>query len=216
MASYVKRGQLWYYRFVDADGKQRMRKGSPDRRVTEDMAKRDEIRASEVRKGLIDPKAEYRRRQGMRPLSDLLSEFAQHLVDKGNTAKHIELYVGRARRVAALVRGAVLAEIDPPKTTSFAKRDEAEAILSEFLEASRLSDLTPESVQSALSTLRTAGRSLATCNHHRAAIRGFSQWLWKSGRIGRLLDEPDSFRSRPCQDVAKGRPLMTDGPRRRR
>lgn len=187
MASYVKRGQLWYYRFVDADGTQRMRKGSPDRRVTEDMAKRDEIRAAEVRKGLIDPKAEYRRRQGMRPLSHLLNEFAQHLVDKGNTEKHIDLYIGRARRVAGLVTGAVLTEIDPPKTTTFARRKEAEATLNEVLEAGRLSDLTPESVQSALSALRAAGRSLATCNHHRAAIRGFSQWLWKSGRIGEHL-----------------------------
>jgi site-specific recombinase XerD len=40
----------------------------------------------------------------------------------------------------------------------------------------RLSDLTAERVQAALATLKMEGRALATCNHHRAAIKAFSKW----------------------------------------
>ena len=31
MASFRKRGNVWYYRYVDADGAMRERKGCPDR-----------------------------------------------------------------------------------------------------------------------------------------------------------------------------------------
>jgi integrase len=47
----------------------------------------------------------------------------------------------------------------------------------------RLSELAASRVQEALAVLRSEGKSLATCNHHRAAIRGFSRWLWKEGRL---------------------------------
>jgi integrase len=30
--------------------------------------------------------------------------------------------------------------------------------------------------------LKAGGKSLATCNHHRAAVRAFSRWAWRSGR----------------------------------
>ena len=57
MASFRKRGRVWYYRYVDADGVQHERKGCPDRRETEAMAAAAEAEASKVRAGLIDPKA---------------------------------------------------------------------------------------------------------------------------------------------------------------
>jgi len=38
-----------------------------------------------------------------------------------------------------------------------------------------------------LATLKVGGRALATCNHHRAAIRAFSRWAKEDGR---LRDDP--------------------------
>src|SRR5437763_1070416 len=54
---------------------------------------------------------------------------------------------------------------------------------SSFAKLERLSDLTAGRVQEALATLRARGKSLATCNHHRNAICGFSRWVWKEGRL---------------------------------
>ena len=52
MASLRKHGKVWYYRFTDADGIKRERKGCPDRRVTEDLARAAE---SGVMKVLLRP-----------------------------------------------------------------------------------------------------------------------------------------------------------------
>ena len=57
MASFRKIGRNWFYRYVDANGKQTERKGCPDRRETESMAATVEGDVAKVRAGLIDPKA---------------------------------------------------------------------------------------------------------------------------------------------------------------
>jgi integrase len=146
------------------------------------MAARAEAEAARVRAGLSDPKAEARRRHASRPLSEHLADWLAHPTDKGNTAKHAALFVDRARRVAALVKGGALAEIDPPKTATKAERDRVTRTTDGLLGSARLADLTPDAVQRALAVLKAGGRSLATCNHHRAAIRGFSRWAWRDGR----------------------------------
>jgi integrase len=53
--------------------------------------------------------------------------------------------------------------------------------------SARLADLSAESAQKALASLKAAGRSLATCNHHRAAIKVFSKWCDDTHR---LRDDP--------------------------
>ena len=184
MASFRKRGKVWYFKFVDGNGSPSERKGCPDRRVTEEMARAEESEAAKVRAGLVDPGLRKRLEAGRRPVNEHLDEFHAHLVAKGNTAKHADLFVGRARRVAAVIAGGGLDEIDPPrKSVSQAERRRAVKQLNRLLAGSRLADLTPTAVQAALSILKAGGRSLATCNHHRAAVRGFNRWLWKDGRI---------------------------------
>jgi integrase len=92
------------------------------------------------------------------------------------------LFVERARRVVALVKGGKLAEISPPKTAKEADRERAARVVDQLLSAARLNNLTADAVQRALAALKAGGRSLATCNHHRAAIRAFSRWAWRDGR----------------------------------
>jgi integrase len=47
----------------------------------------------------------------------------------------------------------------------------------------RANDPKMKDVQRALAALRAGRKSLATCNHHRAAIRGFARWAWRDGRM---------------------------------
>src|SRR4051812_2683427 len=56
MASYRKIGRNWFYRYVDANGKQRERKGCSDRRVTEGLAASAEAEVAKIRAGYIDPR----------------------------------------------------------------------------------------------------------------------------------------------------------------
>jgi len=178
----IKRGSTWYFRFTDADGVRHMRKGCTDRRATEQMAATATIEADRIRGGLADPKEIAYRDHECSPLSDHLDAWTGSLEAKGDSPKHSELFSSRARRVVVLLMGAKLAEIEAPRNAKRADVANAESSLTKRLESSRLSDLSAERVQKALATLKLEGRSLATCNHHRAAVKAFSKWCFDSHR----------------------------------
>jgi integrase len=187
VASLRKRGRVWYFRFTDSDGVKRERKGCTDKRATEELARAAESEAAKVRAGLIDPRDRATLAQQARPLAVHLADFESDMLAKGDTPKHAKLYADRARRVAGLVMGGRLADIDPGRRAPRAAREHAAAVMAGLLGAGRLGDLTAYRVQEALATLRKAGRSLLTLNHHRASIRGFVLWARKDGR---LRDDP--------------------------
>ena len=185
MASLRKRGRSWYYRFVDADGVMRSRKGCPDKRETESLAAAAELEVSKVRSGMIDPRDLAYRSHEARPLADHLEDWHRDMTARGKTPDHAKLFRDRSAKLIALVRGAKLADIDPSRKPEAVAR--AERILADLLKIARLSDLTSERIQSALAKLRDAGKALQTVNHYRAALRAFSLW---AGDTGRLRDNP--------------------------
>lgn len=183
MASIFKpAGKSKYVIFYhDEDGKRHKKTGATDKQVTERIARDIENRMALLREGIIDPKAEAYRDHAARPLADHLAAWIESLQAKGTTAKHSKLFSDRARRVVALVMGATLAEIEPGKPTK-ANIERAETALTKWVKAARLNHLAADRVQSALAALRAEGRSLATCNHHRAAIRALAKWLHETHR----------------------------------
>jgi integrase len=152
MASLRKRGRLWYFRFVDADGVKRERKGCTDKRATEELARAAESEAAKVRAGVIDPKAIAYGVQESRPLSDHLADFRKALEDKGGTPKHAMVTSHRAERILTLAK------------------------------ARRISDLSLSKALDALATLREEGLGAETINHHVRAVKAFARWLWRDGR----------------------------------
>ena len=99
MADYRKRGRNWYYRFIDATGRRVMRKGCPDRRATEELARAAESEAAKVRAGLIDPKALALIGHAARPLAEHLDVWQADMEAKGDTLNHARLFADRARRL---------------------------------------------------------------------------------------------------------------------
>jgi integrase len=184
MASFRKRGANWFFTFTDAAGARIERKGCSDRRVTEDLARKAESEVVRIKAGLVDARELARRDHQARPLSEHFAAYAEHLTSKGATPKHVELSTGRARRVVAIIRGARLADIEPPHNVRRSRCADFEAALARCVEPARLSDLTAEWVQKALATLRAEGRSLQTCNHYRVAIKSFSKWCHDTHRTG--------------------------------
>jgi integrase len=166
MASLRKRSRNWFYRFTDADGVKVEKKGCPDRRATEEMAREAATQAARTRAGLIDP----------------LADWHAHLIAAGHTTKHSGLNLDRVRRVAALIVDTPLADAAPPRRTGRVERERIVQRLADRLGSARLADLTRDRAQSALAVLRAAGLSLQTLNHHRAACRAFTRWAWKDDR----------------------------------
>jgi integrase len=152
MASLRKRGRVWYYRFVDADGIKREVKGCPDRRATEEMSRRAESEAARFRAGLSDPKAERMADAARRPITEHLADFIGTMNAKGGDPKHVRSTRTYAARVLALGK------------------------------IERIADLAPSMVMEALSRLNAKGLSPRTINAHITAIKAFSRWLQKDGR----------------------------------
>lgn len=180
MASYRKRGNYWYIRYLDADGIRREVKAGTGRREAEMMAAQIEAEARQIRAGLIDPKAVRYREHAQRPLADHLDDWRRDMEARGRTANHAGLYVGRVGRLAAVVRGTRPADLEG-KTV--AERDRIARKLADVLAVAGYADLTPERIQSALARLGDANKSLQTLNHYRAAVRAFSRWSIETGRI---------------------------------
>ena len=176
----AKRYTILYH---DENGKRRKKAGTTDKAVTERIARDIENKVALRREGLIDPKDESYRAHASRPLSEHLAAWSDSLESQGSTAKHIGLSLTRARRIAALVRGAKLADIEPPKSTPRSQRPRYEAALSGWTERARLSDLDTERVQKALATLRKEGKSLQTCNHYLASVVSFAHWCHDTHRL---------------------------------
>jgi len=91
MASLRKRGKVWYFRFIDADGNKVERKGATDKRVTEELGRQAENESAKVRAGLIDPRAVAQGAHENRPLSAHLADWHTYLIDKGSTQEHANL-----------------------------------------------------------------------------------------------------------------------------
>ena len=168
--------------YTNENGKRCRKTGATDKGVTQRIANDLENRVALRREGLIDPKAESFKTHDDKPLVEHLDAWTESLEAKGTTPKHAKLFSGRGRRIVALLMGAKLAEIEPASDAKRVDIARAEANLTKWVTSARLSDLTPERVQKALAMLKMEGRSLATCNHHRAAIKAFSKWCFDTHR----------------------------------
>ena len=83
--------RVWYFRYVDAEGVKCERRGCPDKKATEEMARDAENHAAKVRSGLVDPRDLAIRDADRRPLADHLIDWRAAMLAKGRTAKHGEL-----------------------------------------------------------------------------------------------------------------------------
>jgi integrase len=134
------------------------------------------------KEGIVDPKHETYASHAGRTLLDHVDDWVVALRSRQRTEKHVDLHSTRAMRVIALFQGAELARIEPERSAKRERIEETRAELRKWVATARLAGLTAENVQRALGRLIEAGRSYQTANHHRAAIRAFSRWLFETYR----------------------------------
>jgi integrase len=173
---FPKTSKVWTILYTDEHGNRRKKKGYTDKAETKRFAIRLEEQARKIRDGEIDPRDLGYRDAAAKPLSEHLDAWYTALAAKGSTSKHVETFIGRARRVVAVLAGATMNDIEFPPGAGREIVARIEATLAKSVGSVRLRDLTEERVQSALSSIRADGRSLLTCNHYRTAIKAFSKW----------------------------------------
>ncbi len=110
--------------------------------------------------------------QAKRPIAEHLDDFLASLADRQ-----------RSKDYAALMATRIRAILDGTRVRA-------------------VSDLRPSSVEAFLGDLATQGRGRKTLAHYAAAIKGFTRWLLRDGRIG-------------CDPLASLEPVPLEGDRKR-
>src|SRR5262245_44235754 len=171
----IKRGDCWYYRFTDADGVRRMRKGCTDKRVTEGMLRKAENEAADVRS---NPKEAAYREHDARLLSEHLADWKAFLLSKGRSYRHADEGHARVVKLMTLAKADRLSDLTLARlqTALVALRDDGS---------------------------RDEGLSLRTIHHYVRLAKNFTKWAWRDGRSREDLrahlqppDDPETDRRR--------------------
>jgi integrase len=149
-----KRHAVWYFEYQDHKGKKRMRKGFTDKSLTEQLAVKMETNARLRRMGYIDDnQAEFAESKDS-AVSKHIDDFERSLSNRKNTSKHVNLTIGRVRRIVTSCGFETLGQI------------------------------TADAVEDFLVKLRVEEDfGHRTYNHYLQAMEGFCNWLVKKRRI---------------------------------
>ncbi len=154
MASVFRRGSRWYARYKDAAGAWVKEAGFTDKAATLQLAVSREREALLIRKGLAEPAA-FKSEQ---PLSEILQDFRASLNHKNVSERQIELVVRRCERMFEGCRFRKISEIDATAVSSWLAKERR--VNADF-----------------------QGMSVQTSNHYLRAIKQFTRWLHRHGRI---------------------------------
>ncbi|MCH8829370.1 MAG: hypothetical protein IID45_07305, partial [Planctomycetes bacterium] len=141
-------------RWFDHTGKRREASTrTTDRAAAERILAKRIADAALRRDGVIDARDDRYAAAERRPLTEHVADWRATLIAKGVTPKHTRLHV---TRLEALLRAT---------------------------KTERLSDVSASAVQTTLGDFHAKGKSLQTCQHYLRAIKQFSRWLKRDGRI---------------------------------
>jgi integrase len=168
--------------YTDENGRRRKKTGATDKGVSERLARDLENRVALRREGLIDPAAERFAESERQPLVEHISAWKANLIAEGRTAEYAEKVTGRVRRLVAVILGLNVAWLDH-RRLPIPERSLVPQKIEAAIKPARLSDLTRQKVQDAISKLKVAGRSHGTCNHYRNAAKIFVRWCQRNGRL---------------------------------
>jgi len=160
MASLRKRGKTWYVRYRDEHGRSVETKAGPDKRVATQMAASLGSQVAQIKAGTLDARVAVWADAERRSIAEHVHDWRAYLLAKGSTTTH----AGQSEsRVLRLIESAKIL---------------------------RISGLTLSAVQSALADLvKVKGRrgndrlSERSVSHHARALKSFSRWLWRDGRV---------------------------------
>lgn len=161
MAGAYKRGRQrkpggkYTATWVDEHGKRREKSGFSDKGRTRQLAQQLEDAARAVKLGTVTQAEHTARLAASKPIAEHVESYRLFVLSKGGTTKHAQ--------------------------------HTANALTRLFADAgiSRLTELAPEALSSALARLRVK-RSARTANHALGALKSFLRFLWGCGQLASL------------------------------
>ena len=144
----------WIARWFDCLGQRKEASTrTTDKAAAERILSKRTADAALRRDGVVDARSDRYVAANQRPTSEHRADWKATLLAKGVTAKQVTQLVVRVDKLLCAV------------------------------EATRLSDLSASLIQTAIGELRDEGMALQTCHHYLRAIKQFSRWLKRDGRV---------------------------------
>ena len=207
---YLRPSNDWYFRYRDASGRVRRKRGCSDRQATERLITETIRKVERIRLGYADPAEEHL----LRPLADHLADFATYLTAKGNVQEHCTATVAKIRAALDGIGAVFLADVNAgrlsswlcdlrrpgrvpelPQADSFTAKEAAQLLdmdvgsFRRFVARHRLpvigsgrSRRLPRSTVETVALQRAKGASPETVNHYIRALRSFGAWLVRTRR----------------------------------
>jgi len=152
---YKRRGRgVYVMRWTDHNGKRREASSkTTDKTTAERLLSKRIADAALRRDGVVDASMDRVIQERSRPILDHLDDFEANMAARRGTAKHVK------------------------GTVSYIK------LIIETTKAKTVDDLNPSSVQSTIAGLRKGALSVRARNAHLRAIKSFTRWLLRDGRI---------------------------------
>ena len=142
------KSKKWWGRYRAADGREKRVPLAADKTAAQAMLNDLLRKADREKAGIEDPFDKHRKR----PLREQISDFRDHLVNKGATADYVNTTM---QRIQAIV---------------------------DACKFDRICQISASRVQQALADLRRGGKSIASSNHYLQAIKMFTRWLVRDHR----------------------------------
>lgn len=89
MACVIKRGKVWYVKYRDVQGKQKLEKAYTDKARSVALANSRQNEVTGIRNGDIDPQQEQRKAERVRPVADHIRDYRIALEARGSSDNHV-------------------------------------------------------------------------------------------------------------------------------
>jgi len=144
----------WIARWYDHHGQRRERSTRTTDKATADRILREYIAQVALRReGLIDDTTDRLAEHERLPLATHLNDWTKSLSAKGVSTRQVKQLKGRVTKLMEIVRN------------------------------ERLSDFSASKIQTAIGEMHEKGMSLQTAHHYLRAVKQFSRWCFRDGRV---------------------------------
>jgi integrase len=193
MASIFKRHKSgrWIIEFTDHDGVRRNKSShTTDHRVAQQIANEIEAAVAQRRAGLVDPRAEAAANDARRPILEHVDAFEAVMRARGRTAEHVAttaqlvrrvLDAAKVTRLPELTASRVQTAIDEIRIKGALPRAKPKPPKKRRKPAANATD--PEAIEAMPVTTPPEPLSNRTSNKLAVAIKSFSHWLVRDGRM---------------------------------
>jgi integrase len=198
MASVLKRGKIWYVKYRNASGEQKMVKGYTDKKETTQLAYRLEDEKTKIQRGDFDPQQEAQKAERKRGIEEHIDAYAAHLDAGGRSDNHRAYTLADIRAFVAFAG---------PKTLGTVTRSQVDAWVLHLVGRDELYREWASKAAEDRGEQRGEPNSARTINRRVGSLQAILKWAHAAGVVGHYVLAKYPKREVRGNAIRESRPL---------